>query len=91
VVVMVVSMVVMVPFFHISFRPTGLMQGLAKLSVDRRHGLYRLGDMVSKGRMPLIGHGFSPFFKFFDMAFIVLYPVLQHNPQLLNIIHFFSN
>jgi hypothetical protein len=90
-VVMVMTVVVMVPFFRIGFRATCLMQGFAELSVDQRHGLYSFSNMVGKRRLPFVGHSLSPFFEFFDMSFIVLYPVLQHNTQFLNIIHFFSN
>jgi hypothetical protein len=90
VVVMVVTVVVMMVIVFIRLGATSLMKSFSQLSVDCGHRLYRLSNMLSQCRLPFFGHCLPPFFKFFYMTFIVLYPMLQHNAQLLNIIHFFS-
>lgn len=70
---------------------TGLMEGLAQLSVHLTHQFNSPGDLTRQGRLAIGGHGRTPFFELLDMPFVVFYPVLQHDPQLFYVIHSFSH
>lgn len=87
IVVMVVIMVAVVVVMVVMVMAAGLMQGLIKFLVHCRHQLDRLGDMGGERSLAFIAHRLLPFGKIGDMAFVVLYPVLQHDPQLFDVIH----
>ncbi len=81
-----VVVVVMIPIW---LRATGLMEGLTQLGVHLAHQLNGQGDLTREGRLAIGGHGRTPFLELLDMPFVVFYPVLQHDPQLLYVIHSF--
>ncbi len=89
--VVVMVAVIVVVMISIRLRTTGLLEGLAQLSVDLAHQFHGPGDLPREGRLAIGGHGRPPFFELLDMPFVVFYPVLQHDPQLFDVIHSFSH
>lgn len=88
---MVVMMVIVMVVLVIVLGAAGLLKRFAKFLVHRSHQLDCPGDMLGKSGFSLIGDNRLPFAKLFHVPFIVFYPVLQHDPQLLYIIHMFSS
>jgi hypothetical protein len=83
--------VVVVVMISIRLRAAGLTEGLVEFGVHLPHQLNGPGDLTGQGRLAIGGHGRTPFLKLLDMPFVVFYPMLQHDPQLLYVIHSLSH
>jgi hypothetical protein len=90
VVVMVMAAMVVMVIVIVLFA-TGLPQRLFEFSIDRGHKFYGSIYMLGKRRPALIVHGHPPFIELIHMSFIMLYPVLQHDPQFFDVVHSISN
>jgi hypothetical protein len=79
-------MVVVMPAIS-RWRTTKLVQGPAQLCVDLCHGCYRCLEMRGEIGLLFLGHQSPPAVKFFDMALIVVDPMLQEYAEFFGVIH----
>lgn len=70
--------------------PAQLVQGLVELRVylgHQGHGaLETAGDVL----LAFMAHDATPLLELVHMPLVMLHPVLQHDPQLIDIVHCFS-
>ncbi len=86
----VMMMMVVAAMMVVMIGPAQLVQGLVKLPVDLSHQGHGAFETAGNVLLAFMAHDATPLLELVHMPLVMLHPVLQHDPQLINIVHCFS-